>query len=166
MEQWIPGDPAAPRVYLEPITDTVYVDRSPLPEIYHRAELSTAEVLEWLRRPSGDLRSDEAAYERVGEVLASNAAPPAFQAALFRALSSISGVAVVNDGGTFGGVDAVIIGRGDANETQFAFDAGSGRFLGMQGTGDPEVGTPLSYLTVYSSSLTTTLPARAQEQPS
>ncbi len=159
-ERWIPGDSNSPRVFRD-FEGFVYLNRSPLPDIYRRPGLSTEALLEWLRRPNGDLRDDDAAYERVGEVLASDTAPLGFQAALFTALQSIEGVQIVDEQATFDGRDAVIIGRGEPLETQFAFDEQTGRLIGMQGVGDPDTGSRLSYRTVTKLSLTDRLPPRA-----
>ncbi len=159
-ERWIPGNDDPP--IFRDFEGFVYLNRSPLPEIYHRSPLTNEELLEWLRRPNGDLRGEDAAYERVGEVLASDLAPSSFQGALFTALRSISGVSVVDDHAVFGGQDAVIIGRAAPMEAQFAFDGRTGRFLGMQGAGNPDVGRVLSYRTVTETAIVDRLPPRAQ----
>lgn len=160
-EWWIPGDEDEPRVFRD-FEGSVYLDRSPLPDIYTQPGLSDEEVLEWLRRPNGDLRGDDAAYERVGEVLVSGKAPSDFEAALFNALSSIDGVTIVDEHADFGGREVVIIGREQPMETQFAFDKQSGRLVGYQGVSNPDVGGSLSYRTITTSFVVDRLPARAE----
>ncbi|ROR90897.1 hypothetical protein [Nocardioides aurantiacus] len=159
-ERWIPGDGGEPRTYRD-FEGDVYQDASPVPAIYSRRGLSTEALLTWLRRPSGDLRGDDAAYERVGEVLASDLAPVDFQAGLFDAMQHLEGVTVVDQDARFDAAAAVIIGRGGPLETQFAFDETSGQFIGMQGVGDPENGTPLSYKTSRTTDVVNGLPRRA-----
>lgn len=159
-EHWIPGDADKPRIFRD-FDGFVYLEDSPLPGIFLQGDLSTEAMLEWLRRPNGDLRGDDAAYERAGEVLASDVAPADFQATLFDALQHIDGVTVIDEDARFGDRDVVIIGRGGPSEAQFAFDQRSGLLVGMQGVGDPDVGTPLSYRTITTTSITDRLPARA-----
>ena len=161
-EHWISGDWLERYVYLDP-TGIVAIGRSSVPAIYRQPDLTTSELLSWLRRPSGDLRGDDAAYERAGEILASHVAPPAFQSALFRVLPSIDGVGVVEEDATFGDAHVVVIGRGEPLESQFAFDKESGLFVGLQGSADPSVGSRLSYQTIMTTAVVSHLPPRARE---
>ncbi|MFC4783984.1 hypothetical protein ACT8ZV_05890 [Nocardioides sp. MAHUQ-72] len=160
-ERWLPGNDYEPRVFRD-FEGFVYRSRSPLPKIYGRTGLSAEELLAWLRRPLGDQEGDDAAYERAGELLASDTAPPELQAALFTALRDVEGVEVVDDDAVMADRSVVIIGRGEPLETQFIFDRHSGTLVGMQGVGNPDVGNHLSYRTISTTSVTDHLPARAR----
>lgn len=157
-ERWRPGDPDEPTVFVD-FEGTVYRSSSAQPEIYSRPDLTTEDLLAWLRRPNGDLRGDDAAFERAGEVLAPGTAPADFQAALFTALRDIDGVEVVDDA-TVAGRDVVVIGRSEPLETQFLFDQQTGGLVGFQGVGDPDVGSRLSYRTMLTTEVTDRLPGR------
>ena len=160
-EKWIPGDRATP-TYFRDFEGFVYRRTDPLPAIYQDRTSTSDELLSWLRRPNGDLRGDDAAYERIGEILASNLAPLDFQARLFDALQHIDGVDIVAEDERFGPGTATIIGRSEPRETQFAFDQANGLFLGYQGAGD--TADALSYRTVQTSSVVERLPPRATTQ--
>lgn len=163
-EKWIPGDRTTPS-YFRDFEGFVYRQTVVVPAIYLDQTSTRDDLLAWLRRPNGDLRGDEAAYERIGEILASNMAPLDFQARLFDVLQHIVGVDIVAEDEPFGSEVATIIGRSEPRETQFAFDQTTGLFLGFQGTGDPEAANPLSYRTIQTSSVVERLPPRVTNEP-
>lgn len=164
-ERWIPGDRTTP-TYFRDFEGFLYQRTDEPPAIYLDQTSTRDDLLAWLRRPNGDLRDDEAAYERIGEILVSNAAPLDFQARLFDVLQYIDGVDVVAEDEPFGPGTATIIGRSQPLEVQFAFDQTSGLLLGIQGAGNPETTHALTYRTVFRSTVVERLPRRATQEPS
>jgi hypothetical protein len=160
-ESWVPGDPAKPRVFRD-ADGHLYRSVEELPAIYHDPTADVSAVLAWLRRDNGDLRGDEAAYERAGEVLADAATPRDFQARLLEAVRQIDDVRVVDESADFHGVDAVIVGRVEPLQAQFAFDRRTGEYLGIQAPPAPGAEEPLSYSTRTYAEVVDRLPARAR----
>lgn len=156
-ESWIPGDPErAVRIRIEGLVDLRPLD---LPAIASDPDADTEDVYAWLMRDSGDLRGADAAFERAGETLADDTMPGSFKARLFDAITRIDGTRVVEERVDFAGHSAVLIGRAEGSwETQLAFDAATGEFVGFQGLIDGS----LSYRSSITSRVVETLPRRAR----
>lgn len=156
-ETWVPGDPRRDTRWRN--EGVVVLRPLDLPAIAEDPDVDTDDVYAWLMRDSGDLRGADAAFERAGETLADDAVPAAFKARLFDAIARIDGSRVVDEQADFAERDAVLIGRVEGDwETQLAFDATSGEFIGFQGLVD---GSP-SYRTLMTSEVVDALPARAR----
>ena len=137
-ERWVPGDPSKSVHFLDSGQRwSSPVDR---PAIYTDEDASVDDLYAWLSRDSGDLRGDDAAFERAGEVMFDSTAPAAFKSRLLEAVALIDGVHVV------------------ADQTRFVFDAGTGVLLGVEGISDTAT---LSYTTLFTSNVVDTLPRRA-----
>lgn len=160
-ESWVPGDAGEPRVFRDS-DGYLYRSVADPPEIFDDPRVGVSEVLAWLRRDNGDLRGDEAAYERVGEVLAADATPMRFKARLLEAVKHIDDVRVVDESADFHGVDAVIVGRVEPLQAQFAFERRTGHYLGMQAPPAPGADEPFSYSTRTFTTVVDRLPERAR----
>lgn len=162
-EWWISSGPESV-TYFRDFEGFVYQRQSEdVPSVLRR-DTTREELLSWLRRPNGDLRGDDAAYERIGEIL-TGPTSHAVQARLFDALRHLDGVEIVATEERFGTRRATIIGREGPLETQFAFDARTGRFLGIQGAAVPGSGHDLSYRTITTTKVVDRLPPRATDGP-
>ena len=130
------------------------------PAIYTDADASVEDLYAWLSRDNGDLRGDEAAFERAGEVMFDSSVPAAFKSRLLEAIAMIEGVHVVTEQARFHGHDAVVIGRSDEfSETRFVFDSRTGSAARRRG--HQRAPATLSYRTLFSSKVVDRLPRRA-----
>lgn len=156
-ERWVPGGSSGLMIFLDAGDRwTRPLDR---PAIYTDADASVEDLYAWLSRDNGDLRGDEAAFERAGEVMFDSSVPAAFKSRLLEAIAMIEGVHVVTEQARFHGHDAVVIGRSDEfSETRFVFDSRTGALLGVEGISGTAT---LSYRTLFSSKVVDRLPRRA-----
>lgn len=156
-ERWVPGDDSRAQVFLDGGDRwTRPVDR---PAIYTDAGASAADLYAWLTRDNGDLRGDDAAFERAAEVMFDSTAPPAFKARLLEAIALISDVRVVDEGRTLHGRPVVAVGREDmGGETRFLFDSRTGKLLGVEGVAPVP---SAHYTTLFASRVVDRLPDRA-----
>ena len=157
-EHWVPSDAGADMVTRWEGGELSSSRVRPA-AIYTRPRLSVADVLDWLRRPSGDLRGTEAAYERAGAAMFDPSAPPAFKGLMLEAISRLDGVEVLDESVEFHGHTSTVIGLDKPLYAQFVFDQDTGAFLGVQASNSD--GTP-SYSTVISDRVAAHLPARAR----
>jgi hypothetical protein len=156
-EHWVPGDPGAAEIILD--EDDRWTSPVERPSIYADTDISVDDLYAWLRRDNGDLRGDDAAFERAAEVLSDSGVPAAFKSRLLDAIVLIDGVHVVASGARFHGHDAVVVGREEGDfETRFAFDSETGILLGFEGVGEP---SSMDYSTLVTSRVVDTLPRRA-----
>lgn len=156
-EYWLPADPAHEMVTRWEGGEVV-VGPSRQPAIYTAPSLTVDDVLDWLDRPTGDLRGTEAAYERAGAAMVDPAAPPAFKALMFQAISRLQGVKVLEGSADFHGRTATVLGLDEPQHVQFAFDHETGEFLGIQAVNDD--GSP-AYSSLITDQVVRRLPARA-----
>jgi hypothetical protein len=156
-ERWVPGGSSGLMIFRDGEDRwTEPVDR---PAIYTDADASVEDLYSWLSRDNGDLRGDEAAFERAGEVMFDSSAPAAFKSHLLEAMALIEGVHVVTEQARFHGHDAVVIGRTDEfSETRFVFDSGTGALLGVESVSETD---SLSYSTLFTTNVVDRLPRRA-----
>jgi hypothetical protein len=155
-ERWVPGGPSGVEIIRG--GGDVWTEPVHRPAIYTDETASVADLYAWLKRDNGDLRGDDAAFERASEVLSDSVAPAAFKARLLEAIVLIRGVRVVADGARFHGHDAVVVGREEGGfESRFAFDTRTGALLGFEGGGDPS----MDYSTLITSNVVDALPQRA-----
>lgn len=156
-ERWVPGGPTGAVIILD--GEDRWTSAVERPPIYRDPDMSVDDLYGWLRRDNGDLRGDDAAFERAGEVLSDSGVPAAFKSRLLDAIVLIDGVRVVADGALFHGHDAVVVGREEGGfETRFVFDDESGVLLGFEGVGDDP---SMDYSTLVTSRVVDTLPRRA-----
>jgi len=156
-EHWVPGDPGAAEIVLD--ADDRWISPVQRPAIYGDTDISADDLYAWLRRDNGDLRGDDAAFERAAEVLSDSAVPAGFKSRLLAAIVLIDGVHVVASEARFHGHDAVVVGREEGDfETRFAFDSETGILLGFEGVGEP---SSMDYSTLVTSRVVDRLPRRA-----
>jgi len=156
-ERWVPGGPTGDEIFLD--ADERWTSAVERPAIYSDTDISVDDLYAWLRRDNGDLRGDDAAFERAAEVLSDSGVPAPFKARLLEAIVRIDGVHVVARGARFHGHDAVVVGREEGDyETRFVFDDETGILLGFEGVGSP---ASMNYSTLVTSRVVDRLPRRA-----
>lgn len=161
-EQWVPGEPGEDPT-VRGIEGLVYRVEATLPSISTDPGVSTAEVVDWLLRDSGDLRGEDAAVSRAGDVFIDGAIPTRFKAEVFAALATIDGIRLVDDDTTFQGRDVTIVGYRDVFDEQFILDNRTGRLVAIRSVGlegnQQEDGTSSA---TFSQNVVSRLPARAE----
>lgn len=156
-ERWVPGGSSGLQVFRD--REDLWTRPVDRPVIYTDEDASVDDLHAWLSRDNGDLRGDDAAFERAAEVMFDSTAPAAFKSRLLEAVALIAGVQVVADRARFHGHDAVVVGRTEGDfETRFVFDSRTGVLLGVEGVGGT---AEMGYATLVTSNVVDALPERA-----